>query len=373
LRNPNARAWAELFFKYEIALRTAPDPVDTTAHALQVNESFANATISREEAWDVVLSWLPTRDGSILRALEAVAAKAGHNTLVAEVLERGFRIEGNVDEIIKAFRQVMQSGESALVSATMFARPIVQARNVEGFVRLLAAVEEKVLDGTDERRGQLAAWAGRFFKELREPIRCLDRIGDRPQPWELDLSAQTRFDLGTERSNALRLVGRRVDALAVAEQVAALLSDDEPERKITAELNIAILRRETGDPEGAIELLERLLNRTKGVDRLGILESLAGTYGFTGRHEKALQLLDEASRLARGPYGERAGIIAALRAQMLAAIGEHEKAAAALSEATPAPDAYPDEFLVHGTVSVPCRCGSLGPTKTSCHGTRSPG
>jgi tetratricopeptide (TPR) repeat protein len=334
VENLNADVWAELYFQYELDLRRAGEEAPPSARALAVRAARARATITRTSAWDAVARRVPTKPETLV-ALRAIAAEAGHETLVDAVVSQGLRVSTNDTGMLEAgLREAHQrtSGEprAFLAIADLFVQPLVAAADSEGFERLLAVVEE-LLPHDPDTRGRTEAWAGSHYKELRSPGKFLARIGDEPQPWEDALSDDVRIDFWTERSNALRLSGRPFEALDVAEEVVALIPSDD-RRLVIARRNAAILHREIGAPDESARLLLDVLERVEDDEsfRLETLDSLAVSYMALGNYGEALRALEDALGLARGPFAHRAPKLRIARASMLTLVGREAEAAAAL-------------------------------------------
>ncbi len=216
-----------------------------------------------------------------------------------------------------------------------YARWLVEHRRTNDLVRF-ADVMLEWMGSTNEARAEVDAWLGSYLKMLRLPKRFLDRVGDTPREWESQLSVVSRARLWTERANALRLIGRLEDALRLNKEIEQLLTDsfnqpNGPSRQwlhtklYTARRNVAILLRETGSPDAALEILNSLLADVPEEQRIDLLESLAVTYATLGQLANAIHCYDEALTLATGPRASDAPAFRAARAAMLANLDRYEE------------------------------------------------
>src|SRR5262249_44345467 len=64
--------------------------------------------------------------------------------------------------------------------------------------------------------------------------------------------------------------------------------------------NLAILYREAGEPERALEMFQELLPKANRGERLHLLDSIATTYSAVGRPQDGIPYLEEAKHLAGG-------------------------------------------------------------------------
>jgi tetratricopeptide (TPR) repeat protein len=358
--NPQARLWTELFFEHELALRLEDDAIDPELKAMTISDKRARATIGFQQARDTVARRManllnaPDDTSSRLERIDAigeVATKAGYADLLDTVsagLNLNVPVENLADLLIDKLRNPpSQEDQTEFVRLTqILARSLAKHGRVDDLERLADAMID-ALGGTNEARAAIDAWVGARLKDMRLPLRFLRRVGLEPQTWEYNLPVRLRADLLMERSNALRILGRPADALELVEEVITLLSDnvgaDVPhsDQWHVAQRNRAILLRETGSPDAALELLENLLAETAPQDQLGILESLATTYTFAGRQDEAIRCYDRAIELAVGVQADRAASLQAARAQVLATISRAPEIPEMLTSADLDPRADP--------------------------------
>jgi tetratricopeptide (TPR) repeat protein len=163
-----------------------------------------------------------------------------------------------------------------------------------------------------QTRAEALVCIGGAFNRLRTPEAFLDAIGDKPWPIEETYPAETRFNLSLERSSALRYVGRLHEALSLAGKLAPLAATlPDPKAQRMLKLNIAILERDTGRPDKAIEALTSLLGECPDLERLDVLQSLAIAYQIVGRNEDAAAALAEATALGLADAKVQAYLLAA--------------------------------------------------------------
>jgi tetratricopeptide (TPR) repeat protein len=331
LPNPNARNWVWLFFEHELSLQDKKHSLPQQIKALIISEERARATITFQDATEEIaqrINKLLTSQQEMAWKMEhvnkirAIASKAGHANIVEDVVERLQLTNVNVEELADLLISQLRNPPAnldldALVYNTqVFAKPLVQHGRVDDIERIADSMIE-VLKEANESRAGIEAWLGSQLKEMRAPLRFLERVGAEPRPWEFDLPAPLRASLGNERSNALRLLGRSKEALEQINQTLTILGDNaEPDMLRVAQQNRAILLRETGAPDMAIEILEHLIDESDPPKQMPLLESLAATYAVVGRSEDALRCLDRAINLAGLARPERVLALQAMRAQL---------------------------------------------------------
>jgi hypothetical protein len=101
----------------------------------------------------------------------------------------------------------------------------------------------KELLGGPEAHARAETWLCAQLLGQKQPKAVLERIGPEAQPWEKELPTSLRAPLWTERSNALRMVGRREEAIAVAEAVLADLAKSGSPATPDLRRNLGILYR----------------------------------------------------------------------------------------------------------------------------------
>ena len=161
-------------------------------------------------------------------------------------------------------------------------------------------------------RAKALACIGEAFNRLQTPEAFLEVIRDKPWPAEQNLPAEIRFRLSLERSNALRYVGRRHEALSLARELEPLAATlPNPKALRILKLNIAILVRDTGEPDEATRLLTSLTAESPTPERVEVLQSLAIAYQYVGRNGDAADALAEAIALGVADAGVQPYVLAA--------------------------------------------------------------
>ncbi|MDJ0845109.1 tetratricopeptide repeat protein [Crocosphaera sp.] len=356
--NPHVNEWAELFFSYEFLCYGQEQSLDPHILSLRISDERAQQTIKKESAWDAIARRFQRIMGqknpqqedveqflnNEIPVLRQIAKKAGFPGLVEDVFFDGRRVESSTEIPIEDYIQYLQQFNEGVGqfdnSLTVLARPIAQslvAQNRAEDLEKLTDEMMKMIGDSRENQARVEAWVGKYFKELRQPQRFLNRIGENVREWETDLTIKTQIDLCTERSNALRILGKREQALEIAQDVATLVLKcdgiSEHDRR-TAQLNVAILSRETGELDAALEIFHQLNAQTTREDRdkLSILDSIAVTYAALGQDNQAVEYLDQALQLATGLQANQFYRLKAFKANLLAVNGCSEKALEILEE-----------------------------------------
>jgi tetratricopeptide (TPR) repeat protein len=313
--NPQASQWAEQFFAHELACRLGADRVSVQVKAMTISEERARRTIGFSQAWDAVArrmsNWQPEELRVKFQVLDNIAAKAGHPELVQQVRADGRYLEGDEDIPLEVIiQQICRDAAfyddtlgSLLIESEAYAQWLLQQGRIEDLERLADILIEGA-GGTNVVRAYIDAWLGAYLKALRLPKRFFARVGETPRTWEYDLEPVVRAVLWNERANALRLLGQVEEALSLSEEIEQRCGDYLPSafRRVLRR-NIAILLRETGAPDIALEILYSLVVETpvEEIDELlDLRHSLALTHALLGQIAEAVRWLDEALRLATG-------------------------------------------------------------------------
>jgi tetratricopeptide (TPR) repeat protein len=351
--NPRLQEWADLFVEQEvargslgeqsIAMVVGEERVRETLPllvALEIGPKRARDTIPYKDLYDACARRLLEDGFESLAQVEKIGRKVGYPYLAKEVMAN-LRFSSpedqamSVDEFLKHLRPAYESGfggddpEGLLEEANLGLDLLGKARSPETLEQVAEGLKE-ILGGDIETHAQVEAWLCSHLLQDYEgeslPVVVLERIGDQAQLWEQKLTPRTRARLQTERSNALRRCGRGAEAIAVAEAVIAdLEAAGEP---IDRELrrNLGILYREAGQHEQALDIFLGLLPDADPGFQLRLVDSIFSTYNMLGRTAEALPYLEEAARLATGPYAKS-------RPRILAGLATAKQAAGKLSEA----------------------------------------
>ncbi len=368
--NPQAGMWAGAFFDQELVCRVNGEATPEWFRALTVSERRARATITYRAAWDQYISRYQEPNPTWLRALHDDVAKAGHPQIPGDVA-RSRRLDSGADLSVKDWIDLLRSAmekadsvlrgspdlepfsaEGLLTISAPFVHLLMKERRLDDLENLGDAILEMV-GGSQTARAEVDAWLGSCLKTLRLPGRFLDRVGVSPRPWEASLAPELLARLCTERANALRLLGRADVALDLSWKILDILKNTADTDKVrVAVLNLAILLRETGQPDTAIGLLESLTGEVGEEGRLDVLRSLATTYSQLGRHTDALKAYDQAILLAVGPRADTAPLLLASRAGALSQLRRFEEAIADLMTLGPYAGGDPLPLLTAASVWV---------------------
>lgn len=276
-----ADAAARLFFAGSDYQRRAEHMLYESGRAHLIVRAQAQADSRWEEELQRRLA-----DFDAQRAADPLAAVA---VLATAVLLDGLRASGKHADIVRAGRHAL---------ASSIAQPHLRAT-------LLTVI-------------------GSALKEVRRPAEFLALFDEQPASWEIGLPPPARIRLTVERSNALRLAGNVELALATLLDVAP--SDRRilgPQEQRALRRNIALLRREAGDPDTALRELTLLLAETTADDeRFDMLDSLASTAQFLGNARLALPYFKQAVDLATGPRAEHRARLTTSMATIQAALGQ---------------------------------------------------
>lgn len=159
-------------------------------------------------------------------------------------------------------------------------------------------------NGPNER-ARVLVLLGASLKELRRPTDFIDIAGEEPAEWEADINDKNRLALANERSNAVRLLGDSRRALAILDEVAWLVEDEDD--RIVYDTNRAILLRETGHPDAALKLLDQVAPRvTTDDERFQLAQAYMATNLFIGRSRIARDWALDALKYATGPRARHA-------------------------------------------------------------------
>ena len=298
IENSHAKDWAKLFLECEL--------IDE--EKLIVSAERAKDTVTFEALWDAILAVTEGRFEWLMDTkIDAICEKAGHPQLLSQ-LPKAMEVRfGEMDPVEVAVDLVCRASEKVgkLVEAPdALVQPLVDAGDAKGLERVAEAISAQI-PGDRVAEATADAWLGAKLKLIQRPARYLNRIGTAPRDWENDLPRRLRTRLWLERSNHLRLLGRTEEALAVLEQAIETGGDAvEPESARILRRNRAILLRETGAPDAAVEILMELREGAKGAERIEVLESLAISQAILGDYASSRQTLEEAMRFAKGPFAK---------------------------------------------------------------------
>jgi tetratricopeptide (TPR) repeat protein len=335
--NSYATDWTGRFFEIEMASALVNDASERAkVHGLLISEERARRTIPFQAAWDAVVAYtadaavggggvrtLRKFDPHVMEALARICEKAGHADLLQQ-MSKTLHVTGLEKVELSVILEIVDKLASKANDnwefnnlMTPMIRSLVEAGNDDGVIQVAERMI-KARGGSDEVRADTETWLGTQLKLMRKPLKFLERIGDEAGEWEFKLPANVRVKLWTERSNSLRILGRQTEALAIIDQVIRDLPDNIGERNRRVALrNRAILLRETGTLDAAIQQLEDMTKEVSGEELIEILDSLSVTQVQVGMEQAALGNLDRALQLAKGPLAKLAPKLRASRALLL--------------------------------------------------------
>ncbi|ANM29757.1 hypothetical protein ABI59_09470 [Acidobacteria bacterium Mor1] len=361
--------WALYFLEFEILLR---DPDAAPLQPLQLSPHQVNRTIGDVELWNAITHKISTALETTDRELSPSPEE-----LIASVLEVGTRLSRSqlVEDTLASIR-VSFSGTATedfvLGYTTRLLKPRVDPSGLGSILKWLshavlerrgAELIEKIAaraiaryPGDRRYEATVDAWYGEMMKVLRHPSAYLERVGSFPRPWEAALPFALQVSLENERSNSLRILGEKKEALERTEQIIArfdsqdksLLEQLDGDRRIL-ERNRAILLRETGRVDAAIPLMLGLLESAPLREKHDLLTSLGVSYGEAGRFAEAASSFKEALDVA--PQDPRLTHRAKLHlAQALIADGQHTLAATLILGSDPGEVQTPETTVIEAAV-----------------------
>ncbi len=367
--SPRSVDWAYAYLLMRLQARSAESEED--GDRFQLSAQRISRTITYEGAWNAVSSVvngiLSSPDSQDRRALferlDAATEDLGHGDILNDVLKGGLYIKtspSNAESVEaksseehtpKQFAELILSirgRNSQLSISTLLAAWRLPWFEDAHAVTTLFEFLEPSTEGDIEERASLLAWFGERMKLLGQPVLALAKIGEEQAPWENALSLSSQRCLWTERSNALRLLGKRITALDVAETTLSVTLRDPDAtdgNRATAWLNRGILLRELGRFSEAMPCISRAVELTDGRSYMP-LQSLGTTLIQMGRSAEAVEALADARRMAGGfeLRDTRIGLLVceiAIRSQL----GQQERVAA-LRKECPDLEEIPDAALV---------------------------
>jgi tetratricopeptide (TPR) repeat protein len=337
--NPMVRPWAEAFFDFEIAGASATGEEAVLRERARLADACVArsipASLSIEVGRQAALRLAGrSRNGSDRSIVErnaeifiAAFTRLGQADVVGRTLtlpaplRRFATTERVTQEIVAAGDPDLLVEHAAILAATLPDRATLWQSILKNVSR-----HDRVTQARAE------ASASRVLNDQGRSDDVLKQIGEAPRLWEELLPLEDRATLWMERSNALRQLGRLPEALTIACEVERLaLATTNAELRHHAVRNAALLLRDTGAPDAAVERLKSAARHAPAIGRAAALESLGLTYALFGRFRQA------ADAYARGrgegivTEDDRARLIA-LEAVARTAIGQDERALSLLAD-----------------------------------------
>jgi tetratricopeptide (TPR) repeat protein len=330
--NPGARGWALSVISFEYAYRRNLETLPAKLRLMRVTKDLARNTIAYADAWwaaKAFLASLREQDdpeaadvpdlGERLDTLTDVVEFVGHGSIVARIVSE-LLPDLTVESLLHFAEAARQRGDdvrSVLTLIRQVDEPLIRQRRIDDLELLADGLLSRF--PSSDSRAAVEAWLGSRLKLLRLPERFLARVGVEAQEWEAGLDGHHAAPFLTERSNALRLSGKSEAALTAARQALDVLPENAPsENRAVGKMNVAILLRETGSPDAALDILAEIADNAPVGNRLNALQSMAVTLATLRRTTEAVTALERALALAHGPYEGEAPAVHAMIANLTA-------------------------------------------------------
>ena len=258
-----------------------------------------------------------------MERLQRIAEQAGHPRLIRQVARIAPVMTEASSEVLRAaLDEVARLGEPERLTEGL--RFVLGALRAGGRTEELEAMTDHALsasDGSDSVRAMLLVQFGSATKDARMPAAYLSKVGDHAAEWEQTLPGDLRLMMATERSTALRMMGRAAEARAILAPMLDIPLD--PENRWRLELNLAMIDRDVGAADRALSATEDLLACAPDDDcRFLAHQSLARTTTALGMQADSVLHLRAAIALAVGQHAHHAPVLRAHLAAMLAAAGD---------------------------------------------------
>lgn len=297
-------AWEADEHPEDPALQRLRLPSELLARAVDP-ASLAEAVI---ETTDAPAGWM--------ERLQRIAEQAGQPRLIRQVARQApVMAEASGEMFRRALDEVARFGEPQRLAEGL--RFVLGALREAGREDELGPMSDHALalsDGSHESRAMLLVQFGSATKDARMPADYLRKVGEQPAGWEQDLPDWLALMMATERSTALRMMGRAAQARAILAPMLELRLDSDTRWRL--EFNLAMIDRDVGAPDRALFATQELLARAPDDDcRFLAHQSLARTTTALGMGADSLRHLHAALALA---VGEHAHHVPALRAHVAA-------------------------------------------------------
>jgi tetratricopeptide (TPR) repeat protein len=388
VKNPHVAQWALEYLKFEIERARGRGDKGLRARPAITN-SFAAATVPFAAAWNATADVLSDEIKNTVRAsegqvvLDAIGRAlecCGHRGLLEHILLNSrFMVRGNnkvsgrdgdrlaplpddVESVIgwlKGYNEAAGDIQQIVDLASMLCEPMVEGRRTQDLEKVADAL---FLQAAADEAGTavVTTWIATRLNRLREPEQALRRVKEKPAVWEKDIDPRLLVPLLTERSNALRLLGRVDEALSIASSVQQIcIKIGQLGETLTADRNVAILLRDTGAPDAALPILQRLEASTPSPELPDLLESLAITYHAVDQHHEAAETFRRARELTSRVNRAKITRFKALEALARANARDNDEAVRLLSELTAVDAEEPMTVLAQAMTVVLLLTGGL--------------
>jgi tetratricopeptide (TPR) repeat protein len=308
--NPDIKQWADLFLRQEVLVEMGDEEMAPLLRAMRISPDRARETIPYEALFNACARWMAEIGIGCLEVLEALGERLGYPGLAVQLAHSFRALPGSkkvpAAKIVSALADVARKRKQP-DAVWRAASGMIDVVDGGPTVESLTAIADgllKELGDTAEMRARADAWLCAQLLKRRFIQAALERVGDLPRNWENDVPLHELASLWTERSNALRVAGRREEATAVLEGAIKLLEEHGHEPSPQLRRNLGILYQEAGRQEEALAIFHGLLDKADRELSLLLRQSIGITYLSLQRFTEARKYLEEALALAKGPLAE---------------------------------------------------------------------
>ena len=339
LEDTRVLEWTHLFFQLEADV--AAGRVSSDLERLKVSAERADSTIPYKPAWDAV-SYLIKQHGFDF-GLQSIADKAGHPGLLIDIFRTTRLVPARLDSLKNVFASSWNETnqiEILVGDLDLHLRSLIENGHLDECEEMISFAFG--LSKNAEQNAAVKIALARYYRAQRQPGRVIERLGDKRQSSDEEASSLAQALLCSERAYALLQLCRLRDAHELAFQVGEL-AGDAPAPEVW--LAVAIILRDTWQPDHALEILEKLQSvASHPLLALEVLEAIAITDFVLGRLEAALAI----TRGILDDFGNGNGCpgrVRALHACLLAMNGRDNDARVALVDLSKQKSEEPEYLL----------------------------
>lgn len=350
--NPRVAEWASLFVERALMRRQAGAAAPPFLVALELAAERTRATLPFAILLNACAQQLAKHGPAAFVALAELGDKVGYPDLDVHLfgslsVQSGEGQPPNLEQALQiiADSPVHGTGHDLFLLISRYLSLLFSNDWSPELLCQATAAVPKLLGDVPEGRAAAQVTLGMKLNERGLPTLTLTQLGEESQAWEEELSVLSRAAMNTERSNALRLCGQRDKALRITEETLAELAAAGEVLPPSLQRNQAILYRESGQHERALELFHRLLPSSDGELRLSLLNSIAATHASLGRCAQAIPHLELAVAMAEGSLRVHRPRLVASLATCLSVTGQSERALHHLRSLTAEPLDRPEELV----------------------------
>lgn len=275
---------------------------------LKISDQRATKTITEKAAWQAITTIINENIKTdikfslhnLVKTLEQISNQLGYKDLVLRVLKY-FNVQGEVEDVFSLiiytlnYSDIKNSPETQIQLLRQNIYLLIRGNNSEVIDKLFDYMIP-LCEGNIELIAHLESWYGECMKELRQPNKFINLVGENPREWEYNLSIERKLDLWNERANAFRLLGKPNLSLDITEKLFNEIKDKEnlDFQKFILQRNRAILLREVGSLDASYVQFLKLIERCPIEQLSFILQSFASTCNLLGKYDIAVQELEKA-------------------------------------------------------------------------------